>query len=200
MPVAEQHQLLRIGNAPRELLVGPVHDGILVRVQHFVVREIRWRDPSRACRVMAVVEDLLAPVPIEPALVLGDRIIRIEGFQPTAEGFQTLLDTLRHVEALQDFHAIHDAHALHPLRVVAAQQHGQGDHAIPRNFHLPLGIISAVRLHVLLIVEDVLVDGLAAENKRVAVLRDDAMHQTELFQCHALRLGLRWCHEVRHAE
>lgn len=52
-----------------------------------------------------------------------------------------------------------------------------------------LGVGKEVRLDVLPLIEDVLVHGLAAEGKRVAVVRHGTVHQPQTLQLAALRLS-----------
>ena len=75
----------------------------------------------------------------------------------------------------EDFHGGHRAHVLDSERVVTPREHGDQDHLLPGEPEVLPELGRSEVLAVLVLVEEVLVDGLPAKHPDVRVLCDGAL-------------------------
>lgn len=110
---------------------------------------------------------------------------KIVALQPLLEPIQTCKWSARlsfHGECLNHFHSIHQANPMHAFRVVRSKEESQSNEIVPAQTQLPFCILRQIDLHELLVVENVLVDSLGAEEKRVTVFSNNTVNQSKLYQ------------------
>ena len=100
----------------------------------------------------------------------------------------------------EDFHGGHRAHVLDPEGVVTAREHGDQDHLLSGEPEVLPELGRGEVLAVLVLVEEVLVHRLPAEDPDVAVVGDGAVGEADRVEEGALGLRLRGRHDPRHAE